>query len=794
MSRTSATRSPLRRFRQTQLLAHFEILESLQLAVPTGLVVLILSVLIGGDVVQSARVAALLCGNIIAADIWLTVLQKDRRALVGELRSVALLVGTVAPALLSAVFSYFGQSWISGLILFPAGALLALWISKTSLIWSSDLKFQVQPQRSDCSYFVWSTLGVAIVIFAWHVAALIFIGLFILLNVNSLRPKSKPVAIRSFVVKLICSAGICVAVSNVFGFQPIRWSWSDADLLWDESMAWASQRHFLVENPFYVGEPFHIYQLGNLWAGDYSRVLSLGTFEFLSGSGIVIGLLVVLFVAQDLYSIFSNEQSWFFPIVLVLCAQASFPDDWVLVEALRVPNLLGLGWALGGMLLYVLWIRTNKKVLVGLFVATAIAVALCKTPYSINLALLVAWHHYFSRDFQVSRSKKFLSWLIAGFCFLVMAISMQFLSGPRNSLEFSASWWSTIIILNLILFRSLGGLIGFSRVAHLRTINRAILLSTWSIGVLLFVTMTTNNGAFHLLSMQFALTSIPVATSISNWESTEFRRLIWQFCAPAFLLGLAMGIGYWVVRIPVLLRGGKMAFLLEGYLPLIFLGLVLCICGLIVIAARGFRSSSKWLVLVIVSINAGLYIGHGFRQSIESVLHGVSMKQYSLREDERYQVGNWLRENTSNGSIIASNLVCLAELGEISNPSSDGDCMRRNRESWLSAVSQRKQYFEAPDWSQIGEDLTGDQRNRLQVITSLVDSEFEANIVTLWHQRVDYFVLDKSNSSGLEFEHRVSCASQGFESVKFAIYDIRSCHLKSSDQVSDSQLSLESNE
>jgi len=786
MSRTSAIRLPLRRFRQTRPLAHFEIRESLQLAVPTGLVVLILSVLIGGDVVQSARVAALLCGNIIAADIWLTVLQKDRRALVGELRSAAVLVGTVAPALLSAVFSYFGQSWISGLILFPAGALLALWIGKTSLIWSSDLKFQEQPQRSDCSYFVWSTLGVAIVIFAWNVAALIFIGLFMLLNVNSLRPKSKPVAIRSFVAKLVCSAGISVSVFKIFGFQSIRWSWSDADLLWDESMAWASQQHFLVENPFYVGEPFHIYQLGNLWAGDYSRVLSLGTFEFLSGSGIVIGLLVVLFVAQDLYSIFSNEQSWFFPIVLVLCVQASFPDDWVLVEALRVPNLLGLGWALGGMLLYILWIRTNKKILVGLFVATAIAVALCKTPYSINLALLVAWHHYSSKDFQVSRSKKIQSWLITGSCLLVAAISTQFLAGPRSSLEFSASWWSTIIILNLIFFRSFGGLIGFSRVNHLKTVNRAILLSTWSIGVLLFATMTTNNGAFHLLSMQFALTSIPVATSIANLESTESRRLILQVCAPIFLLGLVMGIGYWVVRIPVLLRDGNLAHVLEHYLPSMYLGLVLCICSLTVIAARGFRSSSKWLVLVIVSINAGLYLGHGFRQSIESVLHGVSMKQFSLWADERFQVGNWLRENTSKESIIASNLVCLAQQEEISNPTSDVDCMRRNRESWLSAVSQRKQFFEAPDWSQIGDELTGDQRNRLQVVASLVDSEFEAFVVTLRNQGVDYFVLDKSNSSGLKSEDSVSCASRGFESVKFAVFDIRSCRLMSSDQVSDS--------
>ena len=778
MSRKSAIRLPLRRFRQTRPLAHFEIRESLQLAVPTGLVVLILSVLIGGDVVQSARVAALLCGNIIAADIWLTVLQKDRRALVGELRSAAVLVGTVAPALLSAVFSYFGQSWISGLILFPAGALLALWIGKTSLIWSSDLKFQEQPQRSDCSYFVWSTLGVAIVIFAWNVAALIFIGLFMLLNVNSLRPKSKPVAIRSFVAKLVSSAGISVSVFKIFGFQSIRWSWSDADLLWDESMAWASQQHFLVENPFYVGEPFHIYQLANLWAGDYSRVLSLGTFEFLSGSGIVIGLLVVLFVAQDLYSILSNERSWFFPIVLVLCAQASFPDDWVLVEALRVPNLLGLGWAIGGTLFYISWIQQRQKALFWLLIAIGISVALTKSPYAINLALFIAGHQLTTRIAKNSNVRGTGGVILVAFFGLTAILASYVLGGPRSTVDLSLGLASIILGLNLLFFRCFGGFAGLDDSGQSRNFAQATVFSTWCV-VMIYV-VANNDGGFHLMSLQFAICSVSVAAHARRSVLGSTRGLTLRACLPIALIGSVMGVSYWIVRIPILRRGGLLATLFESYSPLLYTIVVIGTCGLLFHQMRGRVKFLSAYVLAALSINFGLYFSHGFRQQIESSLHRVPIRLTSPVNSDQLRIGEWLRKNTPQDSIVASNNICLAgEVGQVT-PSREGDCKRRNRESWLSALSHRRQLIEAPLWSQVGERLSADQRARYRLIESFSDMDLQSFFPDLRSEGTDFFVLDKTNSADATLGFVPKCAQRVLKLPSFEIFDIRSCDSESS--------------
>ena len=204
-----------------------EIGQSFRHALLTGLVVLTLSVVVGGDIFESAAVVAVLCTNIVAADIWLTVFLKDKRLFVAQLRSVTLLIGTIIPALLSGLFSYFGQSRFSGLVLFPVAALLVLGITRTSFRWSSNGGICGESERTNYSYLIWATLGVATVIFAWNPMAVVFIGSLVLMNFKSLLPNSREVTGRSLLVTLICSTGSSVAIFHVFGFRPLRLSWSD---------------------------------------------------------------------------------------------------------------------------------------------------------------------------------------------------------------------------------------------------------------------------------------------------------------------------------------------------------------------------------------------------------------------------------------------------------------------------------------------------------------------------------------------------------------------------------------
>ncbi len=540
----------------------------------------------------------------------------------------------------------------------------------------------------------------------------------------------------------ICGIGALVALSSrlsfLIGNELYSSDWISSDVLWDEAQGIGFLKSF-ASDPLFDGGTLRHYFLANYWSAITSEFVLSNPLSVTGRFGIVVG--VVLIVSGVLYSAsrFSGTNAAGIAAILLVVAQAGFPDEQLLTEALRVPNLLPLGWLLVASYLILgqdrLTLSTGFAVL---FVGVAIVLA--KTPYAVILILLLMVASLLGgseRSFGTSHSPQSRIYPLGIASILCVGSGLVYLwmGGRTGPPSFVLPIGFGINLILFFSFRLLGWRAANAdpKLATARNVVVSFVLVIWLV--------YDNNGVHHFVTGAILINAVLVASKVGQ-EATNYRTRI-VLLIP-LISGFFLAAGHWIIHIHAVRSEGFINQFYNERELFYWVGLVVVLW----IGGRAIRQVRIPFILMVVSVGIGLFLGHTLQPLLESRFYGIQSGPGVAADVERLEVANYLRQFTDEESVVASNTVCRAEvLPQMSTPFSDISCQRRNEDAWLVALSGRVAFFEAPRWSSVGEVLSEEAADRYVTVTRFANTGSLLLAQKMENSGIDYFIIDQENTS-----------------------------------------------
>jgi hypothetical protein len=733
------------------------------LALPIWILLFSLGSVVGvgpaDGIVLSTATTLNICAGVWVARFLLSPNPKSESVWSSPAIGLGISFGTVIPALVAVVNQPLGVQFINPHLVFPI--VFVLFNLRELRMKISAIKPLRTMRSKGTSRQIYDEMlvvfaGSLLVLFGWSwriLYLLVFLGM-ILLGGWKLNKKASLGTLLLVTVGSALIAEIVVRITE----RPIAADWIGLDVLWDEAQGVASARE-LFSDALYFGHTHHIYFLANLWSGSLAHLADSDPLVVSGMFGIAVGVLQLVWVACNSAKLLFGTLSAGVAAVILLAAQAAFPDDVIVTEALRVPNLLPLGWLLSAVLLLLLVPESNQ---LRIYVASGVfllAVALAKLPYMFVAIVVVSALLLVRRGWSRSKERQRILFLFTILFLVVVGVVVlfQWMGENSGSTTSNFSLAASISLLGVLLFRGLGFQI--SRSQKPTGLLRLALFGGVLVGSLLF-----SNHGFHLVvSAALAVGAVLVSDEVA----TQFRRFSRVgFLAVVAVLGALVAATYWTVHLHSVRTEGVVNSVLFGREELWWYGLI---AALILIGHVTFRAWVERAVIV-VALGVGLYFGHAFQQPIEASVYRLGEGYSILTDTDRLQVASWIRKNTHSDAVIASNSVCqdAVEVGE-PTPSATGTCQSRNQDAWVAALTGRRTYFEAPLWSSAGLELNATEVSQYLTVNSFVSPFSQETARRLQNEGVGFFLIDKENSP----ERSLICAAVVFDSGRYAVVDLR---------------------
>ena len=648
---------------------------------------------------------------------------------------IGMAIGTVLPALLGVALQFMNISILNPHLVFPIGTFLLellLRVRRQGVDASSNLRQTSSISGNDANQLCAIFIGTLVVLAGWSwrlFFPIVCVGIvWWVLSKFGVRNAFRTIFALGFVAQIIT-----FLVQHLYG-RIISSDWIGLDVLWDEAQGTAVARS-LFSDPLFAGKEHHIYFLANYWSGTLADFAHTQPLVVSGQFGIVTGVLIVISVVFAATSEIWGSTAASFSSIFLLGAQGAFPDDVVLTEALRVPNLLPLAWLLAAIL--ITWRFHNsfskeKLILVALLISGVVA---GKLPYVATfilfLGVLITLNF---RSTSTGSNRKLLALLTFSLVSVLLTFEWMGESSGTSSIGFTLTnlpW-----IVGLFLFRGLGlqSVLGKAQTTYVRV----LLLG----GVLVGSLVVSNHGYHLVISSVLALNAVLVAKPFTDSLYSLPRRTFLYF---SLCVGGSMSLSYWITHIHSIRTNGLVHHLLFGReLAWWFI----TIFALLIVGRMLFRNW-KGSLAIIASMGCGLYIGHAFQQPIEKVVYGVGSDYSILYDKDRLEVGEFLRENTEESAVIASNSVCDKRVGNgEETPTGDVGC-QANLDAWLSALSRRQTFFEAPYWSSAGLILNEEEADRYGLVIRFGQAKALEDARRLADLGVDYFVANEGDLSNI---------------------------------------------
>lgn len=644
-------------------------------------------------------------------------------------------VGTVAPAFLGVLVQILNISYLNPHVVFPFCVLLLCTITKyrnTGLNVQSINSSTLPPTTVDLDGIYIVLIGTLLVLAGWSwrllfVVAGVVVAWWAWRRCGVTNGLS---AVLFFGAIALGGAFLIRGITDRF----ISSDWIGLDVLWDEAQGSAVSRS-LFADALYFGREHHIYFLANHWSGTLAELAGSKPLVVSGQFGIVLGVFAVVVNVFDGASNLFESRAAGFASVLFLTAQISFPNEFEMVTAIRVPNLLPLAWLLAAVSLTTslnvapAWSNTAIiAVLIG-------GVSIGKLPYVGTYLLFLIVFACVTHRATESRTRATL-FAISAYSLLVVIIVASWMGEHSGSTKLSFTPADLPMLLGLFLLRGLGLQISESNLPFQRV--RLLLL----LGVVFGPSVITNQSDYLVRSAGLAINAVLVSNALVD-SYCKLRRK--RFLFIPLIAGFTLSLVYWVTHIHSIRTAGLLHRLLYQRELVLWFGLTIALLVLGWIYSRNWRGGA---VIVAVS-GLGLYVGHTFQQPVERALYGVGSDYSILYDHDRLEVGEFLREKTEETAVIASNSVCRTRVADGDmTPTGEVGC-QANLDAWLSALSRRQTYFEAPYWSSAGLILDEEEADRYGLVVRFGQVGALEDARRLADLGVDYFVEDVGDSPNM---------------------------------------------
>ena len=592
-----------------------------------------------------------------------------------------------------------------------------------------------------------------------------FIASIIALIISQLAKRYRNAQILLYVATM--SIGWCITNMNksLNGQNFPFWRWISNDAIYDTSYSVGIGRFGIRDNILYSNHSSKGYLLTYSWAGEFANVTHIHQLSISTVSFAVFGLLGIGFVAISiakflLQSVLASHLS----VALIFC-QASFPEPFLLGEYLKLNNTISILW----LLCLVYTIICVKAVEI-----RSSVIALCvlipvvtygKFHFGIVAILFSTYLFDFRSSYTELKQVKFASLykqiVIMGLPAIIsIVIFFKLINFPnRWPYSFKFDSWIVSNAVLLVLFRFIGlrsrGVADLKR--YVRTSNLIVLSSLsyylYSMGA---------NNSIYIVSAAVILSTFPLAsivdTAIEKLNHIE-KIIIYGICSfsflAAFLISRDHTKNFWNYLKPGALSLKRSLYVDYQYLimPLIFIFVFLCLLFLFTLKnVRTLFTKSRFAplaILVIISMNFGIFMSIPLKSVILNSQYDAGIKQSFPIDDEIVEAGEFIRDNTSRLSIVASNRICNAALPDSMAtpgwpPGSMPECGNLNFLTSISAISERRQFLEAPAFENtIGPFLSSDSLLRYKLLLEVFNNPNSSSVNLLKESGVTILLIDR---------------------------------------------------
>jgi hypothetical protein len=593
-----------------------------------------------------------------------------------------------------------------------------------------------------------------------------FIASIIALIISQLTKRYSKVHILLYVTTM--SIGWCVANVNksLNGQNFPFWRWISNDAIYDTSYSVGIGRFGIRDNILYSNHSSKGYLLTYSWAGEFANITQINQLSISTLSFAVFGLLGIGFATLTigkflLQSVLASHLS----VALIFC-QASFPEPFLLGEYLKLNNTISILWLLCLVytILHVKAVEIRSSVITLCVLIPVVTYG--KFHFGIVAILFSTYLFDFRSSFTELKQVKFASFykqivMIGLPAIISIVVFFKLINFPnRWPYSFKFDSWIVSNAVLLVLFRFIGlRSRGVSDLKRYVLTSNLIVLSSLSY----YLYSMGANNSIYIVSAAVILCAFPLAgivdTAIEKLNHIE-KIIIYGICSfsflAAFLISRDHTKNFWNYLRPGALSLKRSLYLNYQYLilPLTFVFVVSCL--LFLFTLKNFRTlltKSRFAplaILVVISMNFGLFLSIPLKSVILNSQYGAGIKQSFPIDTEIVEAGEYIRDNTSRLSIVASNRICNAELPDsMETPGWPAgtmpECGNLNFLTSISAISERRQFLEAPVFENtIGPFLTTESFLRYKILLRLFASPNDDDITYLKNSGVNVLFLDRS--------------------------------------------------
>lgn len=536
------------------------------------------------------------------------------------------------------------------------------------------------------------------------------------------------------------------------------------DQLFDETQSWSIAKYGFSDNAFAVGHSMPGHTLTHSWAGLAQAVLNSQSFLTSGSAGILLALLGTCALLGGFAFRTQQKISSIIGVFLIWIFQMSISDQFGVAPNPRIANSLSLLWFLFTILL-ILEMKENHLrspyLLIPLFISLT---GFSKIHWA--FFLLVCFGVVAIYELVASRTPRslFIS-IISSISMLIIYVLYIF---GLNAYATFAIYFSisNFLLYSAVLFNRSLGIYSSDGTAEQLYLQKLFTIAILFFPLFIALTGTTNQQTYFVSCSLLIIALIQgphlVRSLTTLWSLGIIVRLFLGFFL-LFTLGISIAATgfYWKVFEGATKSNlGKQLFSLVSHLE-VYVALICIFSSLMLFVFLSFNRNERRQRSFFITILAGLlfitntsaFLAQSTRTMITDRLYGRQLSELALSDDQ-FAVGDWIRHNSAPVSIVATNHYCQVFVDVNQRvPISPEDCRQKNMNAWLSAISQRRMFFEAPIVSIFGPGkvLSPEDVELFNLSLRIGQSPTNLDLLSLENKGVDFFVAENEISSITEF-------------------------------------------
>ena len=733
----------------------------------TSLHIAFLSVLIalpifsGFDIFSASRFGVFLLINVICGQyIWSRLVQ-ERKPEVFESLAAGLAIGTSLPALLNIGIRLLDLRGFHTAYIFPTLCIL-FW----SFFDRQRPTLSARPASEDDRdfRFIIATPFLAVVAWnpqAWPFCATYLLGTYFLYQKRIGKRITTIPSTRLFATPtiLLISLIINMLYRSLFRDKPLWRNFLGTDTAWDEGAAWSVSQLGIKQNAMFAGEPLKGHIFTQAWAGDLAATISAPDFLVTGIPGFALGAIgVALSVYAISFSVYAKRVVALTSLI-ILFLQASLPEELLVFAAPRYANSFSALYFLSAWFLILNASSFKRWQYQFLFHALILIVTLSKLHFGAILIATFTIFLFFAKT-QETQKMKAVRATVAILVFLI--VFFGFINGISNTQPTEISFNIDFAVYLALILVMRFHFIVFNRFSNLGK-KELLLALTSHVGISLTIVFLTNgeNSSIYFLFAGLLLSSVVSAPTILEMSS-EHSKII-KSSTYLLLIGSSLGIFSSFLFLIIQYHGrrpgirSQLISVTQNHIFAIQLLAVFVITILVTFLLRRRSHSCETqlatkplaiLILLILGTNFGNWLVLPFKTGITDARYDNVADSSLVLNDDQFEVGRWIKSNTPNNSLIASNFSCSTEeTSDTSKP--DLDCRNRNTLVWIAPLARRQVLLEAPSWVPSAPSASRlDRINQyIDYVERFINSAGPETVMQLQEQGVTYLVIDKAKTA-----------------------------------------------